>query len=399
MSASGERSQGIALLGATGSIGLSTLDVVRRHPQRFHVTALVGRSQVARMAQLCREFQPRTVVLAEPEQSEQLRQLLREQQCSTEVLTGVAAMEQVAAAPDTDIVVAAIVGAAGLLPTLAAARAGKRILLANKEALVMSGKLFMDTVRAHHATLLPVDSEHNAIFQCLPPPPIGNLSGAGVDRILLTASGGPFFATPLAQLETVSPEQACKHPNWVMGRKISVDSATMMNKGLEVIEACWLFDAAVEQIQVVIHPQSVIHSMVQYRDGSVLAQLGNPDMRTPIANALAWPERIDSGVAPLDIMEIARLDFQAPDLTRFPCLALAMQAAQAGGTASAVLNAANEVAVAAFLDKKIRFTQIAAVVEDTMGAVAPGPAESLEQILAADTLARESATDHVRKRR
>ncbi len=398
MNASSGNTSGIALLGATGSIGLSTLDVVRRHPGRFHVTALVGKSQVARMAQLCQEFQPRYAVMAAPEESAQLRAMLAQQDCACEVLTGVAAMEQVVAAPETDVVVAAIVGAAGLLPTLAAARAGKRILLANKEALVMSGQLFMDTARNHHATLLPVDSEHNAIFQCLPPYPIENLARAGVDRILLTASGGPFHGMALSQLESVTPEQACKHPNWVMGRKISVDSATMMNKGLEVIEACWLFDATVDQIQVVIHPQSVIHSMVQYRDGSVLAQLGNPDMRTPIANALAWPERIQSGVASLDLFKVGRLDFQEPDLKHLPCLRLAMEAARVGGTASAVLNAANEIAVAAFLDKKIRFTQIAAVVEDTMEALPTASAKSLEAILAADEQARAIALNQVRTR-
>ncbi len=398
MSSAAAGTAGITLLGATGSIGMSTVDVIRRHPDRFHVTALVARSQVARMAELCVEFQPRYAVMEGAAQAGQLRELLQQRGCRCEVLSGVTAMEQVAAATETQLVVAAIVGAAGLLPTLAAARAGKRILLANKEALVMSGQLFMDTVRANAAVVLPVDSEHNAIFQCMPADATEDIQRAGVERILLTASGGPFHSLELSKLETVTPEQACKHPNWVMGRKISVDSASMMNKGLEVIEACWLFNARVDQIQVVIHRQSVIHSMVQYRDGSVLAQLGNPDMRIPIANALAWPERIDSGVAALDIFQVAHLDFAAPDLGRYPCLGLAMQAARAGGTAPAVLNAANEIAVGAFLDKKIRFTQIATVVEDTMGACPPGSAQSLEAILAADEQARAHAMRQIHKR-
>lgn len=384
-----EKSRGVTLLGATGSIGLSTLDVIRRHPQRYHVVALAGKSQVQRMAQLCEEFKPAYVVMAEVEAASELRTLLAQNKLDNiQVLEGLSGLEQVAALPEVDTVVAAIVGAAGLAPTLSAARSGKRILLANKEALVMSGQLFMDTVRDHGATLLPVDSEHNAIFQCLPAGKSDDISRAGVKRILLTASGGPFRTVPLSNLERVTPEDACNHPTWDMGRKISVDSATMMNKGLEVIEACWLFNASPEQIQVVIHPQSVVHSMVQYEDGSVLAQLGNPDMRTPIANALAWPERIDAGVQNLDIFSIAHLDFEPPDLEKFTCLTLAMEAARTGGTASAVLNAANEEAVEAFLQEQIKFTDIATVVAQVMEKLPAVKADSLDTVLAADKNAR-----------
>jgi 1-deoxy-D-xylulose-5-phosphate reductoisomerase len=304
-------------------------------------------------------------------------------------LSGVAGLEKIAALDDVDYVMAAIVGAAGLPPVLAAARSGKRILLANKEALVMSGQLFMDEVRQHNAELLPIDSEHNAIFQCMPGDFARGLDEVGVRRILLTASGGPFRNTPIEQLAAVSPEQAVAHPNWSMGRKISVDSATMMNKGLEVIEACWLFNTGTENIQVVLHPQSVIHSMVEYEDGSVLAQMGNPDMRTPIAHALAWPERIDSGVPSLNLFEVARLDFEEPDLHRFPCLRLAMEASAAGGTAPAILNAANEIAVEAFLHERISFTAIPELIEETLGRMTIETADSLETIFAADARARE----------
>ncbi|MCY1406582.1 1-deoxy-D-xylulose 5-phosphate reductoisomerase [compost metagenome] len=293
---------------------------------------------------------------------------------------------------------AAIVGAAGLKPTLAAVQAGKRVLLANEEALVMSGALFMDAVRASGAVLLPIDSEHNAIFQCLPSDYARGLSAVGVRRILLTASGGPFRQTPLEELERVSPEQACAHPNWSMGRKISVDSASMMNKGLELIEACWLFDAQPAQVQVVIHPQSVIHSLVDYVDGSVLAQLGNPDMRTPIAHALAWPQRIDSGVSPLDLFSVARLDFQEPDEQRFPCLRLAREAAEARGSVPAMLNAANEVAVAAFLERRIRFTEIAVIIEEVLNREPAASVETLEAVLAADQRARGAAQEWLRQR-
>ncbi|MFB3115991.1 MAG: 1-deoxy-D-xylulose-5-phosphate reductoisomerase, partial [Gammaproteobacteria bacterium] len=310
-------------------------------------------------------------------------------------LSGTEGLQRVATLPEVDYVMASIVGAAGLLPTLAAAKAGKRVLLANKEALVMSGKLFMDTIHDSGAVLLPIDSEHNAIFQSMPDHFKNGLSESGVEKILLTASGGPFRKTPLNELCTVTPEQACAHPNWDMGRKISVDSATMMNKGLEVIEACWLFNTGPEKIQVVLHPQSVIHSMVQYVDGSVLAQLGNPDMRTPIAHALAWPERIDSGVASLNLFDIARLDFEMPDIERFPSLRLASEAMTAGGTSTAIMNAANEIAVEAFLNKQIRFTAIPELVEETLENISGVEADSIDTVLAADTEARQFALAYV----
>ena len=343
----------LAILGSTGSIGVSTLDVVARHPDRYQVVALTAARQDDVLLEQCLRFKPRYAVLLDGVAAARLTQHIAAAGLKTEVLSGIEALQQVACLPEIDTVMAAIVGAAGLLPTLAAARAGKKILLANKETLVMAGQIFIDAVHQHGATLLPIDSEHNAIFQALPGGYAGNPQASGVSRILLTASGGPFRTTPLAELQHITPDQACAHPNWVMGRKISVDSATMMNKGLEVIEAHWLFNAPAEAIQIVVHPQSVIHSLVQYVDGSVLAQMGNPDMRTPIAYALAYPERIDAGVAPLDLIQIATLNFEAPDFQRFPCLALAYQALQAGGTAPALLNAANEVAVAAFLDRQI----------------------------------------------
>jgi 1-deoxy-D-xylulose-5-phosphate reductoisomerase len=316
---------------------------------------------------------------------------------STEVLSGVAALEQVAALPEVDAVMAAIVGAAGLRPTLAAAHAGKKILLANKETLVMAGNVFMDAVHASGAMLLPIDSEHNAIFQALPRGYDGNLAASGVKRILLTASGGPFRNLPLSKLENVTPEQACAHPNWVMGRKISVDSASMMNKGLEVIEAHWLFNASADDIQVVVHPQSVIHSLVEYVDGSVLAQLGNPDMRTPIAYGLAYPQRIDAGVAPLDLFEVATLNFTAPDFERFPCLSLAYQALRAAGTAPAVLNAANEEAVAAFLDRQISFLSIPRVISEVLDTLPVNAVSGLDDVLDADAEARRAAQQQIQK--
>ena len=380
--------QQITVLGATGSIGLSTLDVIARHPERYQAFALTGYSRMAELEQLCVRHRPQFAVVADQASAGRLQAALNAAGLPTRVLVGEDALCEVASHPQVDAVMAAIVGAAGLKPTLAAVRAGKKVLLANKEALVMSGALFMQAVREHGATLLPIDSEHNAIFQCLPGDYGRGLAAVGVRRILLTASGGPFRETPLDQLEKVSPEQACAHPNWSMGRKISVDSASMMNKGLELIEACWLFDARPAQVEVVIHPQSVIHSLVDYVDGSVLAQLGNPDMRTPIANALAWPERIDSGVAPLDLFAIARLDFQAPDEQRFPCLRLAREAAQTGGTAPAMLNAANEVAVAAFLAGRICFPEIARIIEDVLHTEPALAVESLETVLAADGRAR-----------
>jgi 1-deoxy-D-xylulose-5-phosphate reductoisomerase len=381
---------GVSVLGATGSIGVSTLDVLGRHPDRYRVVALTANRDVEKLAAQCRRFRPQVAAMADPAAAGELARSLADIPEVT-VLAGVEGLCEAARHADADQVMAAIVGAAGLLPTLAAVEAGKRILLANKETLVVAGQLFMDAVRQHGAQVLPIDSEHNAVFQCLPADFGRGLGRVGVRRILLTASGGPFRTHGREQLADVTPQQACAHPNWDMGRKISVDSATMMNKGLEVIEARWLFDAAPEQIQVVVHPQSVIHSMVEYRDGSVLAQLGNPDMRTPIAHALAWPARIDSGVSSLNLFDIARLDFEAPDLERFPCLALAYQAIRAGGSAPAVLNAANEVAVAAFLDNRLGFTAIPAVIEAVLEQLPGGDADSLDALLAADAEARALA--------
>ncbi|HZV67832.1 MAG TPA: 1-deoxy-D-xylulose-5-phosphate reductoisomerase [Telluria sp.] len=383
--------QRITILGATGSIGVSTLDVLARHPDKYQVHALTAQHRVEELAAQCERFRPACAVVGTADAAQRLRALLRAKDLRIEVDYGEAALCAVASSADTDTVMAAIVGAAGLAPALAAARAGKKILLANKEALVMSGQLFMDAVREHGATLLPIDSEHNAIFQSLPASYARSPSGAGVAKILLTASGGPFLARAVETLEDVTPEQACKHPNWVMGRKISVDSATMMNKGLEVIEAHWLFGAPASQIEVVIHPQSVIHSMVSYVDGSVIAQLGNPDMRTPIANALAFPERIESGVAQLDLTAIGTLQFERPDLRRFPCLALAFEALEAGGTSPALLNAANEVAVQAFLEARIGFRDIDRVIARVMHENEHGPAASIEAVMAQDARARRAA--------
>ena len=382
----------LVVLGSTGSIGMSTLDVAARHPDRYRVLALAAHRNVDRLAEQCAQFRPRYAAMVDAAAAAQLRDRLKAEGVATEVLAGEAAVTELAALDEADTVVAGIVGAAGLSPTLAAAERGKRILLANKEVLVMAGALFMEAVKRHDALLMPIDSEHNAIFQCLP----GDFSARGLDRsgvrrILLTASGGPFRTTPLEQLPLMSPEQACKHPNWSMGRKISVDSASMMNKGLELIEACLLFSAPPERVQVVLHPQSIIHSLVEYVDGSVLAQLGNPDMRTPIAHALAWPERIDSGVGSLDLFAIARLDFEAPDMRRYPCLQLAYDALAQGGNACAVLNAANEVAVAAFLERRIRFTDIARVVGATLEAADVRPVRELADVLAADDWARARA--------
>jgi 1-deoxy-D-xylulose-5-phosphate reductoisomerase len=380
--------QQITVLGATGSIGLSTLDVIARHPDRYQVFALTGFTRLAELLALCVKHEPRFAVVPEAAAASRLQQDLRAAGLATQVLVGEQGLCEVASAPEVDAVMAAIVGAAGLRPTLAAVEAGKKILLANKEALVMSGALFMQAVGKSGSVLLPIDSEHNAIFQCMPADFSRGLSRVGVRRILLTASGGPFRQTPLEELEHVSPEQACAHPNWSMGRKISVDSASMMNKGLELIEACWLFDARPSQVEVVVHPQSVIHSLVDYVDGSVLAQLGNPDMRTPIANALAWPERIDSGVAPLDLFAIARLDFQAPDEQRFPCLRLARQAAEAGNSAPAMLNAANEVAVSAFLERRIRYPEIASIIDEVLTRESVVAVNELDAVFAADARAR-----------
>ncbi|MDN4038077.1 1-deoxy-D-xylulose-5-phosphate reductoisomerase [Massilia sp. YIM B02443] len=389
--------QRITILGATGSIGASTLDVLARHPERYQVYALSAHSRVEELAAACRIHRPQRAVVGTADAAARLQALL--QDLAIDIEYGEQALCDIAASPDTDTVMAAIVGAAGLAPTLAAARAGKKVLLANKEALVMSGQLFMDAVREHRATLLPIDSEHNAIFQSLPGNYARDPNAAGVAKVLLTASGGPFLNRAVETLEQVTPEEACKHPNWSMGRKISVDSATMMNKGLEVIEAHWLFGAPADLIEVVIHPQSVIHSMVSYVDGSVLAQLGNPDMRTPIAHALAYPERIASGVAQLDLTQMAALQFYQPDFERFPCLALAFDALRAGGTAPALLNAANEVAVQAFLERQIGFRDIDRVIRRVMDAVAHGPASSIEAVMAQDARAREAAQAEIARLR
>ncbi|MET0101365.1 MAG: 1-deoxy-D-xylulose-5-phosphate reductoisomerase [Sedimenticola sp.] len=386
---------GLTVLGSTGSIGVSTLDVVSRHPERYRIVALTANSDVDGIFAQCQVFRPAYAVMADPGAAANLEVKLRDAGLDIEVLAGVEGLEAVAGHPEVDYVMAAIVGAAGLLPTLAAVRAGKRILLANKEALVVSGELFMQEAERYGSLILPIDSEHNAVFQCMPGEFDRGLDQVGVRRILLTASGGPFRQTPAEALKDVTPEQACAHPNWDMGRKISVDSATMMNKGLEVIEACWLFHTSPDRIQVVLHPQSVIHSLVEYVDGSVLAQLGNPDMRTPIAHALAWPERIDSGVSSLDLFDVARLDFEPPDMQRFPCLALAYRAVETGGTAPAVLNAANEVAVASFLEGRLGFTAIPQVIESTLERLPPASAGNLEVLLDADREARAVAEQTV----
>ncbi|MDH3342859.1 MAG: 1-deoxy-D-xylulose-5-phosphate reductoisomerase [Gammaproteobacteria bacterium] len=386
----------ITILGSTGSIGKSTLDVLSRHRENYQVRALTANTDVETMQQQCQQWSPQFAVMCNENAAQQLAELLRKQGSDTQVLSGVKGLCQVAALEEVDTVVAGIVGAAGLLPSLAAAEAGKRILLANKEALVMSGQLFMDAVAKNQAELLPVDSEHNAIFQCLPSAQMRAANDSGINKILLTASGGPFRTFSKDQLELVTPQQAITHPNWEMGPKISVDSATMMNKGLEVIEAHWLFSVAVDDIEVIVHPQSVIHSMVSYADGSVLAQLGNPDMRTPIAHALAFPDRIASGVEPLDIFEVAKLEFEKPDFQRFPCLKLCYEAIRMGGSASIVLNAANEMAVSAFLDNKIAYTDISGLIEHALENVSiDEDVTSIENILAVDAQARNIASEHI----
>ncbi len=390
--------QNITILGSTGSIGVSTLDVIRRHPDRYRAYALCAHSQVDKLFEQCVEFRPVFAVVRDEQLAAQLVERCRAAGLCTEVSHGTAALADLASRPEVDAVMAAIVGAAGLEPTLAAARAGKKVMLANKEVLVMAGELFMHAVHEHGATLLPVDSEHNAIFQALPVDFSRGLDQCGVQKILLTASGGPFRNASLDDLAQVTPEQACAHPNWVMGRKISVDSATLMNKGLEVIEAHWLFSAPPELIQVVVHPQSVIHSAVQYVDGSVLAQLGNPDMRTPIAYAMAWPERIAAGVEPLDLFKVGRLDFFEPDFKRFRCLQLAYDVLHRGGTAPAILNAANEVAVASFLDGLLPFLGIARLNEAVLERLPGGPEGSLGDVVAADAEARALAGQLIRDR-
>lgn len=393
-------SQAVCILGVTGSIGQSTLKILQQHPEQYAVYAVTAHSRIDALVDICKQHQPKVAVVPQHKVDELAQKLKAIGLADIEILSDEAGLIAVAEHPNVDVVMAAIVGAAGLLPTLAAVKAGKRVLLANKEALVMSGDIMMQTAREHGALLLPVDSEHNAIFQCLP----SNYLDAerhgqpklGVQQILLTASGGPFLNHDLEQLKTVTPAQACKHPNWSMGQKISVDSATLMNKGLELIEACHLFAVSENYITVVVHPESIIHSMVQYVDGSTLAQMGNPDMCTPIAHALAWPERLSTHVPPLDLFINQQLNFQAPDVIRFPALKLARQAMQAGGTAPTILNAANEVAVAAFLQGQIGFTQIPQVVEHSLTTMAHAAADCLEAILAADQHAREIAFDYIR---
>ncbi|GAA4363756.1 1-deoxy-D-xylulose-5-phosphate reductoisomerase [Kangiella marina] len=387
-----DKPEQVCILGATGSIGTNTLDVIRRHRDKYHVFALTAHRNLEQLKLQCEEFEPKFAVLPEAELADELASFIKYKKLDVEVLQGVDNLEFVASHHQVDTVMAAIVGAAGLLPTLAAAKAGKKILLANKEALVMSGAIFMDAVKKHGATLLPIDSEHNAIFQCLPEHFVEQgIEQCGIHNIVLTGSGGPFLKKDLNQFATITPDEACAHPNWDMGRKISVDSATMMNKGLELIEACWLFDVKPEQIEVVLHPQSIIHSMVRYNDGSVLAQMGNPDMRTPIAHAMAFPERINAGVAPLDFMEISQLTFDRPSQERYPCLALASEAMKKGGNTPARLNAANEVAVQAFLDEKIRFSQISELIQQTLTSTEYDEALTLEAVLAADKFARDYA--------
>lgn len=393
--------QTISVLGATGSIGRSTLDVIARHPDRFRVAALTASHRVDELAELCARYDAAYACIADASLAAALRTSLAAHGARAQILVGAQGLVQAASLPDVDCVMAAIVGAAGLEPALAAARAGKKLLLANKEALVMAGPVFMETVRRHGAMLLPIDSEHNAIFQCMPAFLAGELNTNGIRRILLTGSGGPFRTRPRSDLREVSPDEACAHPNWVMGRKISVDSATMMNKGLEVIEAHWLFGARPDQIEVVVHPQSVIHSMVEYVDGSVLAQLGNPDMRTPIAQALGYPDRVDAGVPFIDLHAMGALTFEQPDFERFPGLRLAYEALRAGGTAPSILNAANEIAVAAFLGGQLPFLRISDVIEETLQSLAAARIESIEDVIVADQRARSRAAhivEHYRSR-
>ena len=391
-----KQKQGVTILGATGTIGVNTLDVISRHPDRYSVVALTANQNIERLLEQCLQWRPAYAVVADETRVQDFAALVSKAGLELEILSGVDGLSRVCQLPETDAVMAGIVGAAGLLPTLAAAQAGKRVLLANKEALVMSGDLFMQAVKDHGAELLPIDSEHNAIFQCIPDDlQYSTLDDQGIKHILLTASGGPFRQFTAAQLAEVTPEQACAHPNWVMGRKISVDSATMMNKGLEIIEACWLFNTTPDRIRVVVHPQSVIHSMVAYADGSVLAQMGNPDMRTPIAHAMAWPQRMRSGVADLDFFTTAALTFEPPDLERFPCLGLAREACELGGTATTTLNAANEIAVEAFLQRQISFIAIPEVISHCLAQADHHPGACLDEILAADKVARETATRYI----
>jgi 1-deoxy-D-xylulose-5-phosphate reductoisomerase len=386
---------GVVVLGSTGSVGEHTLEVLARHPDRFRLIGIAAHTNVAKLAQQIRTWRPAYAALADENSAGELKARLADTSHDTRVLAGAGALEELAVLPEAHCVMAAIVGAAGLRSTLAAARAGKRLLLANKESLVMAGPLLIAAVHEARATLLPIDSEHNAIFQCLPPGARTGVAPPGVTRVLLTASGGPFRDTPAEALEAVTPEAACAHPNWNMGRKISVDSATLMNKGLELIEACLLFGLTPQQVQILLHPQSIVHSLVEYADGSVLAQLGAPDMRTPIAHALAWPERIESGVESLDLLKAGRLDFRAPDTDKFRCLALAQAAARAGGLYPVVLNAANEVAVEAFLARRLNFPGIAAVIEAVVERGAGGAIGGLEDVLAADAESRVRARERI----
>jgi len=392
-----QASRNITILGATGSVGASALDVIARHPERFAVCALAANRQWEPLLDMVRRFRPPYAALLDAAAAHELETAVRREGLATRVLSGADGLEDIATLPEADTVIAAIVGAAGLAPTLAAARGGKRILLANKETLVLAGAVFISAVRDGGAVLLPIDSEHNAIFQCLPAAGSSGGRAAGVRRILLTASGGPFRGMARTALANVGPDQACAHPRWRMGRKISVDSATMMNKGLEVIEAHWLFGCAREQIEVVIHPESIVHSLVEYVDGSVLAQLGNPDMRTPLAQALAWPERVAAGVSPLDLAQIGTLNFEAPDRSCFPCLDLAYQALDAGGTAPATLNAANEIAVAAFLERRLGFLDISGVCAETLARLPVRAVDSLDDALEADRAARSLARGYMER--
>ena len=387
----------VTILGSTGSIGVSTLDVIARHPDRFRVFALSAASRVEELAKQCEQFRPRFAVIPDERSAEMLRARLKAAGCDTEVLAGANALCDIAAHADVEVVMAAIVGAAGLPSSLAAARAGKTVLLANKEALVMAGRIFMDAVRDSGAVLLPIDSEHNAVFQSLPRHFGDGLALVGVRKIILTASGGPFRTRSLGELHSVTPDEACAHPNWVMGRKISVDSATMMNKGLEVIEAHWLFNASAETIEVVVHPQSIVHSMVEYLDGSVIAQLGNPDMRTPIAYGLGFPDRIDAGVSTLDLTRVGKLEFSPIDTARFPCVRLAYDALKRGDTAPAILNAANEIAVEAFLNGALAFTEIPRVIEEVLGNVNIAAAATLNDVFEADATARVAARERIER--
>ncbi|MDH5649605.1 MAG: 1-deoxy-D-xylulose-5-phosphate reductoisomerase [Gammaproteobacteria bacterium] len=390
--------QAVTILGSTGSIGVSTLDVIARHPERYVVWAITAHSQVDRLYQQCIIHKPRYAVMVDPQAANALTQRIQKAGLDTVVKAGLEGLKEVASMKEVGTVMAAIVGAAGLEPTLEAVKAGKRVLLANKEPLVMCGHIFIEQAEKSGAVLLPIDSEHNAIFQCMPPGYHAGAKHSGIRKILLTGSGGPFRQRDPSTMTDITPDQACAHPNWSMGRKISVDSATLMNKGLELIEACWLFNVMPDKVQIIIHPQSIIHSMVEYLDGSVLAQLGNPDMRTPIAHALAWPDRIESGVEALDLFQVAQLDFEQPDFGRFPCLALCYRAAEAGGTLPAILNAANEVAVQSFLDGQISFLDISRVIEHVMNSMKHNEASSLQAVLDDDAMARKTAMEFVQSR-